>query len=76
MELSKREQDGGRSPTETLVYALEEFGKAEPLDVLVIWIDENGEICWSQSTRSRAIALGMLEMVREIAVHDIVKERS
>jgi hypothetical protein len=34
------------------------------------------EIPQAQSTRSRAIAIGMLEMVRQLAVHDIVKERN
>jgi hypothetical protein len=75
MELSESEQDSRRTPSATLMKAMEEFGKSEPIDCLVVWIDESGEIAWSQSTRSRAILIGMLDMVREMTMHDLCKER-
>jgi len=74
-ELSKGEIEGRRSPTETLVYAMEEFGKSEPLDCLVAWLDDDGNLCWSQSTRSRTFLIGMVDVIRELAIHDMVNER-
>lgn len=75
MDLSPAEQENRRSPTETLMHVMEEFGKSEPIDCLVIWIDQGGDVAWSQSTRSRAIMIGMVDMVREITMHGICKER-
>ena len=39
MELSESEQDSRRTPSATLMKAMEEFGKSEPIDCLVVWID-------------------------------------
>ena len=38
-----------RSPTETLVKCLEEFGESEPTKAIVLWTNTDGDICWSVS---------------------------
>lgn len=52
-----------RSPTETLMHCLEEFGKEEAVECMVIWTDESGDICWSCSTDSQVTKLGMVGFV-------------
>ena len=75
-ELSPAEQENRRGPTDTLIHVLEEFGQSEPLDCCVVWINQSGDFCWSQAMRSRAILIGMLDMVRELTIHDMVRERN
>ena len=54
-----------RSPTATLVNCLEEFGVSEPKKVLVIWTNEAGDLCWSESGPSHFCQnIGMLECVK------------
>ena len=54
-----------RSPTETLVRCMEEFGVSETKKLLVIWTDEQGDLCWSESGPSLFCQnIGMLECVR------------
>lgn len=60
-----------RTPTETILAVMEEFGQIEPRDCMVIWTDEGGDICWSCSTDSQAIKMGMVEMVKSLIVKQI-----
>lgn len=60
-----------RTPTDTLMTAMEEFGRAEPLDCMIIWTDQSGDICWSSTTDSRVTRLGMIEMVKTLIVKGI-----
>lgn len=55
-----------RTATETLMSAMTEFGQTEPRDCIVIWTNEAGDICWSSSTDSQLIKIGMVEMLRTI----------
>lgn len=50
---------------------MEEFGRAEPLDCMIIWTDQSGDICWSSTTDSRVIRLGMIEMVKTLIIKGI-----
>ena len=53
-----------RNPTETLIHCMEEFGRAEPKKLLVIWTDEAGDLCWSESGPSHYCQnIGMLNCV-------------
>lgn len=54
-----------RSPTETLVWCLEDFGSSEPDRALVIWVNSNGDLCWSSSgPYAFTPIIGMLECVK------------
>ena len=54
-----------RTPTETLVWCMEDFGAAEPERVLVIYTNSDGDLCWSSSgPYSYTHILGMLECVK------------
>lgn len=52
-----------RSPTETLMAAMERFSEAEPKDCLVIWTDEAGDVCWSSSVDSLVVKKGLVDYV-------------
>ena len=53
-----------RSPTETLIHCLEDFGETEPHCVLVIWKNKD-DLCWSRdSNLSLSEAVGMLECIK------------
>ena len=54
-----------RTPTETLVWCLEDFGDSEPKKVLVIWTNQAGDLCWSESGPSHFCEnIGILECVK------------
>lgn len=54
-----------RSPTETLVFCLEDFGDSEPERVLVIWTNKSGDLVWSSSgPYSYTHIIGMIECVK------------
>lgn len=53
-----------RTPTETLMHCLEDFGEAEPERVIVVYTNDHGELCWSLSgPRVMTHIIGMLECV-------------
>jgi hypothetical protein len=54
-----------RSPSNTLIHCLEDFGHDEPQKVIIIWTTVGGDICWSESGPSHfAQNIGMLECVK------------
>ena len=55
-----------RTATETVMSAMETFGESEPKDCIIVWTDERGDICWSSTTDSQVVKLGMIEMLRTI----------
>jgi hypothetical protein len=54
--------------------AMTEFGKIEPKDCIVIWIDEAGNICWSSSTNQMTLKMGMVEFLRTKLKQQAVSE--
>ena len=60
-----------RSPTETLVAAMEEVGEANVC--LVIMTDTNGDIITLGSTDVLSTRLGLLEMTKSLMLKDIIK---
>jgi hypothetical protein len=64
-EESKPPAPEHRGPTETLVSCLEEFGESEPERVLVIWVNEAGDLCWSTNgPYKHTHIIGMLDCVK------------
>jgi len=59
-----------RTPTETLVTALEEVGDA--VECLVIMTDAGGDILTMASTDVLSTRLGLLEMAKTLTVKDIM----
>ena len=53
-----------RSPTETLLRALEEFGVDEPLEVVVVFSTQSGDICTLSSTDVVSTKVGLLETAK------------
>lgn len=60
-----------RTPTETLVAALEEFGHDEPAECLVIFTTQGGDICTMSSTDTLSTKLGMIETAGVFVRQDI-----
>ena len=54
-----------RTATQTLITALEYFGEDEPKECLVIYTSESGDLCWSCTTGSRVVKLGLLEACKQ-----------
>ena len=54
-----------RTPTETLVKCMEDFGESEPTKCIVIYLNVGGDICWSTSgPYNFTQIIGMLECVK------------
>jgi ATP-dependent Clp protease adapter protein ClpS len=53
-----------RSPTETLLKALEEFGVDEPTEVIVVFSTQGGDICTMCSTDVVSTKVGLLETAK------------
>lgn len=62
-----------RTPTETLIAAMEEAEKAT--ECLAIMSTDDGEIIWLSTNDSKAMKLGLLEVVRQCIIADIKAER-
>ena len=63
-----------RSPSETLMTCLEEFGKAEPTRGMGIWTDETGDLCWSTSSpRVLSQMIGMLECAKAALTREVLE---
>jgi hypothetical protein len=60
-----------RSPTETLVKAMEEVGEA--VECLIIMTDSNGDIITLGSTDVLSTRLGLLEIAKTLMLKDIIK---
>jgi hypothetical protein len=53
-----------RTPTETLMEALSSFGEDEPVNCMVIYTTQRGDICWHSSNSSFTTKLGLVEAVK------------
>jgi hypothetical protein len=53
-----------RTPTETLLRAMEEFGVDEPIEVIVVFSTQGGDICTIASTDVTSVKVGMLETAK------------
>ena len=62
-----------RTPTETLIAAMEEFGKDEPAEVIVVFTTKEGDICNMSSTDTLSTKMGMLKTA-ELLVEEAMKE--
>lgn len=59
--------DKNRTPSETLMHCLEDFGIDEPTKVVVLYLTQGGDICWSESgPKTFSLTVGMLECVKAI----------
>lgn len=59
------------TPTQLLVSCLEDFGTSEPTTVLVIYINEKGELCWQSTPAHLAVRVGMVEMCKHFLLSKI-----
>ena len=53
-----------RSGTETLISSLEDFGKSEPRDCIVIYTNDEGDLCWNCTSDSFTVKIGLVEAAR------------
>jgi len=57
-----------RTSTETLVSAMEDMGTSEARDCLVIYTNQNGDLCWSCTSDSFTVKFGLLEACKQAMV--------
>lgn len=57
--------DVSRTPTQTLLEVMEDFGVSEPKECIVIYTNEAGDFAWSSSTDSLVIKLGLVEAAKQ-----------
>lgn len=43
---------------------MEEFSKSEPTNVMIVWTDEAGDLCWSSNSNHLSVRIGMLECAK------------
>ena len=61
------------TPTATMLRCLEAFGDSEPTRLLVVWIDESGNLHWSASEPySTTHAIGMIETLKAFLLHQFI----
>lgn len=65
-----------RTPTETLMDALEAFGEDEPKEVIVIYTTQAGDLIWHSSISTTSIKVGMLETAKFWVLEAMKKEGS
>lgn len=63
-----------KTPTELLIYCMDEFAKVEPLEVIVVWTDEAGDLCWADTTNKLSAKVGMLECAKQYIMEKARKE--
>lgn len=61
-----------RSPTDTLIAAMEEAGNAK--ECMVIMTSEDGDIIWLCSSDKYTIKLGLIETAKQCIVNDIKRD--
>lgn len=64
-----------RTATETLVSVMEDFGDAEPKECIVIYTNEAGDLCWSTTSDSMTIKLGLLEACKQFIIAGIDRSK-
>lgn len=63
-----------RTPSDTLIHCLEDFGLIEPERCLVVYTNANGDICWSFSgPYSYTQLIGMLECVKAMVLKKFIE---
>jgi hypothetical protein len=53
-----------RTPTDTLMEAMQSFSEDEPRDCIVIYTTQAGDLAWHSSTDSTSHKIGLLETAK------------
>lgn len=53
------------TPSQVLMNCLEEFGACEPTNLMVIWVNEAGDLCWQSTAMPLSQGVGMLEVTKK-----------
>ena len=61
------------TPSELLIEVMEEFGKSEPLQCVIVFVSEDGSMNWHSNTDSISHSIGMLEMAKQFIIGDLIK---
>lgn len=56
------------TPTQVLMNCLEEFGESEAKEVIVVYTNTQGDLCWHCSSDSIVKKLGLLEACKQFMV--------
>ncbi len=61
------------TPTDLLVSCVEDFGSCEPKQAIVIYTNENDNLCWRSTSMTVCERVGMLEVVKRLILLDLQK---
>lgn len=53
-----------RTPTDTLMEAMQSFSEDEPKEVIIIYTMQTGDLIWHSSTNTTSTKVGMLETAK------------
>jgi len=53
-----------RTPSETLMDALESFGEDEPRDLIILYTTQKGDLVWHSTSSITSTKVGMLETAK------------
>lgn len=53
---------------------MEDFGETEPKECIVIYTNEDGDLCWSCTSDSRVVKLGLIEACKQYIISGLQKE--
>lgn len=48
--------------------AMEDFGESEPKELIVIYTNDAGDLCWSSTTDSNVVKLGLIESCKQYLI--------
>lgn len=68
-------EDKDSTPTSLLMDCLEDFGVSEPTHVIVIYINEAGDLCWRSTSTSFTQKIGMLELTRYFMLNGMIERK-
>jgi len=60
--MKEAENLGHKSPSESLIAVLEDFGQKEPANVIILWENAEGEMCSVRNNVTPMQAFGMLSL--------------
>ena len=52
------------TPSQMLMECMEEFSKIEPVDAIIVWTDEEGDMVWRSTTNQLSKRVGLLECAK------------
>ena len=60
------------TPNEAMMKAMESFGEDEPVDVVVIWNTQSGDLCATSTSPNNSTKIGLAEAMKAVWIHALL----